>query len=114
MKNIIVIILFFSLLEGCEKIDTPEGTPHCIDRMIKDILKESVWNPPARVYRYNYNGQIVYYIPPRCCDMYSILVDENCNVICHPDGGFTGGGDGRCNDFFSTRTDGKLIWKDER
>ncbi len=44
----------------------------------------------------------------------STLYNENCNVICSPDGGLTGSGDGQCSDFFDTRTDEKLIWEDVR
>jgi len=98
------LLLFFS----CKKRNT------CIEKEINNIKSQDVWNPPAEVWQYRYNGQTVYYIPPRCCDIPSRLLDENCNVICSPDGGFTGKGDGKCNDFFSKRTGKKLIWKDKR
>lgn len=45
-----------------------------------------------------YNGKIAYYIPSRCCDIPSELYDESGNIICHPNGGFTGG-DGKCPSF---------------
>jgi hypothetical protein len=73
-----------------------------------------VRNPPGSIWRYEYNGKTVYYIPAYCCDMQSELFDGNCNKICSPDGGFTGKGDGKCSDFFTNRKNEKLIWKDER
>jgi hypothetical protein len=41
----------------------------------------------------------------------SELLDGACRVLCHPDGGITGGGDGRCADFAATRKDGELLWR---
>jgi len=114
MKRAIILIGFLGLFFGCEKENLPKDTPKCIENKINEISKGDVWNPPAKVYRYKYNGQIVYYFPPRCCDIPSTLYDENCNIICSPDGGLTGGGDGKCSDFFDSRTDEKLIWEDTR
>jgi hypothetical protein len=82
--------------------------------MIQEIKSENVWNPPAEIWQYYYNGKVVYYIPPRCCDIPGKLFNENGNLVCNPDGGITGGGDGGCIDFFDNRSDEKLIWKDKR
>jgi hypothetical protein len=114
MKIAIVLIMFSTLFLECERIDTQVGTPDCINEKISSILSEGVWNPPAKIYSYIYNGQTVYYIPARCCDIPSTLYDQNCKIICHPDGGFSGMGDGKCNDFFSSRSDGQLVWEDPR
>ena len=35
-------------------------------------------------------------------------------VICHPDGGITGRGDGRCPDFFVERRNERVVWRDQR
>lgn len=92
----------------------PDGVPACIRDEIRRMQSEPVANPPASVWQYEYEGALVYYIPPQCCDEPSKLLDENCNHICSPDGGLTGKGDGKCPSFFDTRTNEKLIWKDER
>lgn len=110
MKKAFILLVFITLFLNCEKPNTSD----CIETEIDEILSGAVWNPPAKIYSYKYNGQTVYYVPPRCCDIPSVLYDENCNIICYPDGGFSGIGDGRCNDFFASRTDGKLIWEDRR
>lgn len=106
------------VLWGCEDKNLPDkmprGIPECIQKKIISIAEHPVWNPPAKVYSYQYKGQTVYYFPPRCCDIPSLLYDENCNFICSPDGGLSGGGDGQCSDFSSTRTGEKLIWEDTR
>ncbi|HEU5147574.1 MAG TPA: hypothetical protein VFT90_12700 [Chryseosolibacter sp.] len=114
LPNSLIILSFVAFMQQCGGEDVPKGTPDCIHKMITLIAKDDVWNPPAKVYRYIYNGKTVYYIPQRCCDIPSQLFDENCQLICSPDGGFSGGGDGRCKDFFDTRTDEKLIWEDDR
>ena len=115
MKNNVLIFLLVLFLTACgnddiEKIDGPA----CVIERINSIKKAPVRNPPAKVYSYTYNGATVYYIPSYCCDAFSELLDENCNLLCNPDGGLTGGGDGKCTDFFKNRSNEKLIWTDDR
>ena len=88
--------------------------PGCIKKMIREFQQEEKQNPPRSIYSYTYNGNLVYYVPPVCCDFFSDLYDSDCKLIAHPDGGFTGRGDGRAGDFIETRKGEKLIWKDER
>ena len=114
MKNIFILLLISIAAVACNKEEVAKGTPKCIENKIADIAKGDVWNPPAKVYSYLYNEETVYYIPARCCDIPSTLYDENCDIVCSPDGGLTGGGDGQCTDFFDTRTEEKLIWEDVR
>lgn len=42
--------------------------------------------------------------------MMSELYDKNCNLICHPDGGFSGGGYGKCPDFSNGILMKKIVW----
>ena len=112
------ILLFFLLVTACEQVvrseSTPPGTPACVSAKIQELQTNSVTNPPSQVWQYTYRGQLVYYIPPVCCDGYGTLYDANCQIICYPDGGLTGQGDGKCADFFAARTNEKLLWKDNR
>ncbi|WP_229216126.1 DUF6970 domain-containing protein [Dyadobacter frigoris] len=111
--SLVFLLIFF--ITGCGKEDVQKAAgPDCIVEKINSIRKDPVWNPPAKVFSYTYNGTIVYYIPPRCCDIPSELLDENCNPLCSPDGGPGGGGDGKCPDFFEKRSNEKLVWIDER
>ena len=71
-------------------------------------------NPPLSITQYGYQGKTVYFVPQRCCDIFSDLYDADGNIIGHPDGGITGLGDGRATDFFENRIGGRTIWKDER
>ena len=88
--------------------------PACIQAMIKKFETEEKQNPPRSVFRYTYKEKTVYYVPAICCDFFSDLYDDKCNLIAHPDGGFTGKGDGKAADFKDKRSNGLLIWKDER
>ena len=114
MKNtILVLICFWFLIIGCSNSTSPDN-PEWIDDLIVQFKNEPVGNPPQSIWRYNYNDQAVYFVPAQCCDQYSTLYDINGNVLGAPDGGITGGGDGKNTDFFSKRTNEKLIWKDMR
>jgi hypothetical protein len=108
--SLIISLIIFSTCSQSEQSENPD----CTDELIIKFQNEPVGNPPQSIWRYEYNGETVYYIPPQCCDQYSILQDAECEIICAPDGGFTGHGDGNCPDFFTNRTDEKLVWKDSR
>ena len=90
------------------------GITEGISRVIASLEREPVTNPPASLVEYEYEGQRVYYLPPTCCDIFSNLYGGDGAIIGHPDGGITGGGDGRVPDFLEARTNGKLIWRDPR
>lgn len=92
----------------------PEQLPTCIETLISQIEGEPVTNPPSSLTLYEYGGKCVYYLPPVCCDQYSQLYDDQCNVLCAPDGGLTGQGDGKCPDFFTNAVKIKLVWQDPR
>lgn len=89
-------------------------TPACIQALIKEYEANRVENPPRRVYSYTYNGQEVFYIPPICCDIPSIVFNGDCKTIGSPDGGFTGRGDGTMTDFHDKATNRQLVWADRR
>lgn len=114
MKSLMVIsaILLFIII-GCSQSNQQEN-PQWIDQLIKQYKNEPVGNPPQSIWQYEYMGQVVYFVPQQCCDMFSRLYDSNGNELCAPDGGIAGGGDGQCPDFFTQRTNETLIWKDTR
>lgn len=88
--------------------------PACLQKLVKGFMEEDVQNPPRKIYSYTYNGNLVYYVTPPCCDFFSDLYDAQCKIIAHPDGGITGRGDGRAKDFIETRSQEKLVWEDVR
>lgn len=91
-----------------------EEWPPFVEALIAQMEAGPVGNPPASIWQYAYKGQEVYYVPPVCCDVPSTLYDRAGSVLCSPDGGLTGRGDGRCPDFFALRTGERRIWVDGR
>ena len=85
-----------------------------LSQLIQKLEQDKPASPPAKIYRYTYNDKEVYFITGRCCDIPSKLYDMGGKLLCEPDGGITGKGDGRCSDFFEKRTDETLIWEDKR
>ncbi len=114
MKKILpVLILLILFTASCSKA-TQSSNPAWVDKLIQQFESETVANPPLSIWRYDYNGQSVYFVPARCCDIYSQVYDANGALLCAPDGGIAGKGDGKCPDFFDKRTNEQLIWKDSR
>ena len=115
MKRVFVLAipLLLSGLAGCTPV-VPEEHPAFIKQLIADIETRPAANSPGAIWKYRYDGRAVYYVPPSCCDVPSMLFDADGQVLCGPDGGFTGKGDGRCPDFFGRRSDERKIWDDRR
>jgi hypothetical protein len=115
MGWLVLAVLPFAFLSSCGSAQpTASAYPGWLSELIRSLETEPVANPPASIYRYEYDGQAVYYLPPRCCDVPSNLYDTEGNIICHPDGGEMGVGDGRCPDFFDKRENEALVWQDKR
>jgi hypothetical protein len=119
-KLYIPIVFLLIAMTGCsssaqrENTPTPPENPQWVEQLIAKFQSDPVGNPPQSIWRYQYKGQTVYFVPQQCCDIYSTLYDATGTEICAPDGGLTGQGDGKCPDFFTERTDEKLIWQDPR
>ncbi len=114
--TICLVFLSFSIvftINGCDKPDVAIAVPKCIETKIKSIENSPVSNPPKEVWLWEYNGVKYYYFTAACCDQFSELYDAECNLICAPDGGITGGGDGNCVPGIQSATK-TLIWKDPR
>ena len=111
--SIYILIGLFFLNASCDKSNLNIDAPNCIQNEIKKIKNEEVRNPPAQVWKWEVASQTYYYITSDCCDQYNNLYNDNCDVICAPDGGITGLGDGNCPDFIEPIKK-TLIWKDNR
>ncbi len=92
----------------------PLGVPQCIVELIAVYRNQPKENPPRKIYQYSYKGSKVYYITAPCCDQFTDLLDNNCKIMGHPDGGITGKGDGKLADFNAEKKDEKLVWEDKR
>lgn len=88
--------------------------PRWLEERIKYHLAEPKQNPIVQISRYNYKGQVVYYETLGCCDQFSNLYNATGKLLCHPEGGLTGRGDGQCPDFDKNKTSEMLVWRDPR
>ncbi|WP_345119918.1 DUF6970 domain-containing protein [Hymenobacter antarcticus] len=88
--------------------------PGWLKDRIAAVLSERKRNPITRILRYQYEGKDVYYVSAPCCDQYSQVFDTKGKLICQPDGGITGKGDGQCPDFEKNKSNEKLVWQDPR
>jgi hypothetical protein len=114
MKDILLLFLagLTVIFVGCDKAEN--SLPPCVLQRIEQIKNQPKWNPPAEIHEYTYEGKQVYLFSSDCCDQYIGLYDNNCNYLCAPSGGITGRGDGGCNNFYTTATYVRLVWKDSR
>jgi hypothetical protein len=87
--------------------------PPWLAGLIEAQLAEPVANPPARIVLREYESGVYYYLPPRCCDIWSELYDADGTLICHPDGGITGDGDGQCPALGALLRE-EVVWSDPR
>jgi hypothetical protein len=108
-----LVIILTVAAQKCKK-DREPVIPTCIMNRIEQIKKEPRWNPPAEVREYKYEGKRVFYFTSDCCDQYNEVYNDSCQLLCAPDGGLTGKGDGKCADFFKAAEKVGLVWKDER
>ena len=96
---------------ACKKVKLEKDVPRCVEKKIRKIANQKEGSSQA-VWEWQTNGQRYYYFIGDCCDQFNYLYDDDCNQICAPDGGFSGGGDGKCPQFGAIEK--TLIWRDER
>src|SRR5688500_2613662 len=63
----------------------PDVNPPWLLELIAQQEAEPVANPPAYIARQEYASGIYYFLPSRCCDIYSDLYDADGTLVCHPD-----------------------------
>jgi hypothetical protein len=108
------VVLLLLSAGACGHPNAPDQVPAWLTSVIRELEAQPVANPPAFIARYEYEREVVYYLPARCCDIWSNLYRVDGTIRCHPDGGLTGHGDGRCPDFSTARTNEQIIWRDPR
>lgn len=112
-KLSLLVTLSTLLLISCSQPIQRDGNASWVKNLIAKYEAEPVGSPPLSIWRYNYNGKTVYYVPAQYYQS-SILYDSLGNVICFPDSGSGGVVDGQCMDFFTQHKNEKLIWQDSR
>jgi hypothetical protein len=113
-----LVLLTFLMSVACASNpvapDSTNSMPAWLTALVRQSEAQPVANPPAFIARYEYKGQSVYFLPQRCCDIMSVVYNSEDAIICHPDGGLTGRGDGMCADFFVERRNERILWRDSK
>lgn len=73
---------------------TLDTTLPWLQAKIWEYQSRPVSSPARSVVKTTFEGKVVYYVPPVCCDIPSELYGEDGKLMCYPSGGFTGAGDG--------------------
>ena len=110
----VTIPIFIVLLLVCSAQKKAQGVqdiPPCLLEKITAMTQDPGSGSPRSVTRYIYKQQTVYYMVAPCCDKFNIVYDSACNVLGHPDGGFTGRGDGKMPNFKNEAVEQKVVWK---
>ena len=104
-----IVVLAVSSLHASAQSEIPP----LVAQLIAEYKAAGPGKSPGFVWRYRFKGQTVFYVPAQfCCDFLSQLYDTDGKLLCHPDGGLAGGGDGKCPDFFHERSNEELLWSD--
>jgi len=99
LNKILLLFLCLYCLTTCQKVEFEiEDVPNCFKKKVRqnDVRIIRKWEVDNQVfYSISYNN---------CADCFTELYDENCEYICAPSGGFSGGGDGNCPTWNGTIT----------
>lgn len=106
-------VLILSIISSCGEKRLEVNAPKAIQQKITQLQNAPVQNPPAEVWRWRADNAIYYYVTSGCFDQFNYLYDESGEVVCAPDGGFTGKGAGDCPNFQGPISK-TLIWRDNR
>jgi hypothetical protein len=104
------LTILLTLLAAAPAALAQTNIPPAVAKRIAEY--KSATNSLPAIWRYIYKGEPVYYVPPGGDDIASVLYDAKGNLVCSPDGGLTGRGDGKCPDFFKERSHGELLWSE--
>ena len=119
-KSLLLMLTFGIFLFGCAEGNVPISSSSHPPLETKnnpvwvEDLKNSYNHRPDMGARCTYNNQVVYYMISECCDKFNYLYSEDHQIICAPDGGFTGKGDGKCEDFSFGKNKCKVIWSERK
>ena len=91
------------LLSGCSSSNARYVSPYSA-RWVKQQIRlyemptsDAVGQVTRKVI---YAGGPAYFIASPCCDKYDYFYDSRGVILCAPSGGFTGRGDGSCDEIF--------------
>lgn len=113
--RILVLVLLASVFScRTSKPSDEQQSSTWLEGFIDQKKQEAPVNPPTKITAYLYQSDTVYHVTAPCCDQFSTLYTQSGETLCHPDGGITGKGDGKCPTFRSEAVKLFVVWQDER
>jgi hypothetical protein len=114
MRILGLLAVLLGMVSGCDHDGDvwkvlPSELPHCVVDIAFQRTEEPLHVIPEYILRCSNQDETTFYFSAGCCDHLNMVLDEQCNYICAPDGGFSGSGDTKCMDYFHT-VDCELIW----
>ena len=87
------------------------GLPAWLAALVADYDAQPARTAPATVQALPWFGGTAYLVTTACCDQFDPLYDARGVVICHPSGGITGRGDGKCPAVLPPPQDRREVWR---
>ena len=87
------------------------GLPEWLRIRLADYDAQPGPAAPQAVYALRYGAGLAYYVQAGCCDQLDPLIDARGVILCHPTGGFTGRGDGRCPQALPATSERREVWR---
>jgi len=114
LRFLCVVVFLAAGCGGSNREPQSGDSPEWLEQLIVSLQAEPVANPPATITQFRYQGATVYYLAPRCCDVASEVLSADGSLVCSPDGGLSGRGDGKCANFQTEATLERVVWRDPR
>lgn len=111
IRRVGIFVFLIALTAGCRDDQTKDAE---ILKQIVSAESSSDTDSPQEIRRQLIDGEVYFYVPPRCCDIFGALYSASGEFVCNPDGGITGKGDGKCPELAGKLKEGELVWSLER
>ncbi len=110
MSRSIYAFFFFCLLFSCSSMKTNTTD---LQKLLESYAKSHDNEKPAQIEKWTVDSAIYYHVFPKGADRYSELYNSDLELICHPEGGMVGTGDGKCPDWAKTVKNKEIIWTNQ-
>ncbi len=87
------------------------GLPEWLRIRLADYDAQPGSAAPRAVFEVRWGDGVAYYVKAGCCDQLDPLIDARGVLLCHPSGGFTGRGDGKCPQALPAGPDRREVWR---
>ena len=87
------------------------GLPEWLRIRLADYDAQPRSVAPSAVFEVRWGNDVAYYVKAGCCDQFDPLIDARGALLCHPSGGITGRGDGKCPQALPAAAGRREVWR---